>query len=350
MIAGQWPTPALFLYNSAHNLDREIAHDHSQDRFGPKAASVSPARLRIGTRASPLARVQTDELCRRLGVAWPDLRAPGAIEIVPIRTTGDAVLDRPLAEIGGKALFTKEIEDALRDRLIDLAVHSMKDVATVLPDGLVIACVLPREDPRDVLIASLAQSLSALPAGARVGTGSLRRRAQILARRPDVAVVPLRGNVGTRLDRVAAGAFDATILAMAGLRRLGLDHAISAPLDPDEMLPAIGQGAIGVECRADDDAVRALLAPLDHADSAIAVAAERALLAGLDGSCHTPIAGLAILDGAGFMVLRGLVARPDGSAVIEDRDRAPVADAALLGRSLAERLRARAGPGFLPGY
>jgi hydroxymethylbilane synthase len=306
--------------------------------------------LRIGTRGSPLALAQAEEVHRRLVSARPELGAAGALAVAAIRTTGDRVFDRPLSEIGGKGLFTKEIDEALLDGRIDLAVHSMKDLPTRLADGLVIGAILPREDPRDAWISRHPGGLDGLPAGAVVGTASLRRAAQVLHRRPDVTVVPLRGNVGTRLEKVARGEVDATLLALAGLRRLGLAEAATAVLDPEDMLPAVAQGAIGIACRAGDDEVGALVAALDDAETALTVTAERAMLARLDGSCRTPIAALAVGDGAGGALdLRGLIAKTDGSAVVESRQTAPAADAAALGEAVAESLLRQAGPGFLAG-
>ena len=303
--------------------------------------------LRIGTRGSPLARYQAGAVRDALVAAHAHLAEPGALEITIIRTTGDAVRDRALADIGGKGLFTKEIEQALLDGAVDMAVHSMKDVPTWLPDGLAIPCLLVREDPRDALVAGGVASISALAQGAVVGTASVRRQAQLLSKRPDLEVVLFRGNVGTRLRKLRAGEVDATLLALAGLRRLALvDEAGAVPLDPAEMLPAVGQGAIGVECRAGDDRVRELLAPLDHAPTATAIAAERALLAALDGSCRTPIAGLGELDGAGGLRLRALVARPDGSAVHTTERRGPASEAVALGADAGRELRVAAGPGF----
>lgn len=260
-------------------------------------------------------------------------------EIVVIKTTGDRVLDRTLSEIGGKGLFTKEIEESLLAGTIDLAVHSMKDVATQPPDGLVIDCFLEREDPRDALIG--APSLADLPAGARVGTASLRRGAQVKALRPDLVVEPLRGNVGTRLAKIAEGAFDATFLALAGLRRLGMAERADGVLEPDVMLPAIAQGIVGVQHRTGDTTVARLLAPLNHAESAVAGACERAFLAGLDGSCRTPIAGLALLDGAGGLHFRGETLAPDGSARLTVERRGRVEDAVALGAEAARDLLAR---------
>ena len=307
-------------------------------------------RVRIGTRGSPLALAQTNIVRDCLIAAHPALAAPDAVTIEIIRTTGDKVFDRPFAEIGGKGLFTKEIDEAMLDRRIDLAVHSMKDVPTWLPEGIVIGACLPREDPRDAWIARAPGGLGDLPAGAVVGTASLRRGAQVLHRRPDVNVVPLRGNVGTRLEKVAAGEVDATMLALAGLRRLGREDAATAVLDTDEILPAVAQGAVGIACRADDDVAHALLAPIADAATAIEIAAERALLARLDGSCRTPIAALARLDPATDVVrLRGLVARVDGSQVIDMEDQGPSKDAAALGDQVGARLLESAGADFLAG-
>jgi hydroxymethylbilane synthase len=305
---------------------------------------MTPA-IRLGTRGSPLARAQTELVCRALAAAHPELAAPGALETVAIRTTGDRITDRPLAEVGGKGLFCKELEAALLERRIDLAVHSVKDLPTWLPDGLVLAAILPREDPRDVLIAKVPGGLDGLPRGAVVGSASLRRQAQLLGRRPDLRVVNLRGNVGTRLRKLEAGEIDATLLALAGLRRLGLAPAGAEVLPPEVMLPAVGQGAIGVECRADDAPLRALLAAIDDAASSICVRAERALLAALDGSCHTPIAGYASCAGDDLR-LRALVARADGSRCLRTERRGPLAAAEALGRDAGLELKARAGPGF----
>ncbi len=301
--------------------------------------------VRIGTRGSPLALAQAHETRDRLIAAHPRLSAPGAVEIVVIKTTGDAILDRTLAEAGGKGLFTKELEDALLDRRVDLAVHSMKDVPTWLPDGLEISTILPREDPRDAFFSRSGAGLDDLAPGSVVGTAGLRRQAQVLERRPDLRVVPLRGNVQTRLAKLAAGEVDATLLALAGLRRLGLADRITAALEPDVMLPAVAQGAIGIEIRSDDDRTRALLTPLDCAASASRVAAERALLAALDGSCRTPIAGLATLDG-GRLALRAKVLSPDGRTVFHAERAGDVADAPMLGHDAGAEIRDRLPPGF----
>jgi hydroxymethylbilane synthase len=302
-------------------------------------------RLSIGTRGSPLARVQTALACRALQEAHPELAAPGALEVVAIRTTGDRAVDRPLAELGGKGLFCKEIEAALLARRIDLAVHSMKDLPTWLPDGLVIGAVLPRGDPRDVLIARAPTTIAGLPQGALIGTASVRRRAQLLARRPDLRVVNFRGNVETRLRKLAAGEVDATLLAQAGLKRLGIEPAGAVILAPEVMLPAVGQGAIGIECRADDEGARALLAAINDPASSACLCAERALLAALDGSCHTPIAGYAELAG-GRLSLRALIARPDGSESLCAARSGAIAEGEALGRDAGRELKARAEPGF----
>ncbi|MFO1059718.1 MAG: hydroxymethylbilane synthase [Dongiaceae bacterium] len=310
----------------------------------PNRARGGP--LRIGTRGSPLALFQAEELRRRLAAAHPRLAEPAAIELSIIKTTGDQVQDRPLAELGGKGLFTKEIEEALLAGAIDFAVHSMKDVPTWLPAGLTIACLLPREDPRDALLARTGDSIATLPQGAVVGTASLRRQAQLLALRPDLRVVSLRGNVQTRLRKLEAGEVDATLLALAGLKRLGLAGKATAILSTDEILPAVAQGAIGIEIRADDALARELLAPLDDPATATLVAAERACLAELDGSCRTPIAALAEPGPGGDLRLRALIALPDGGAVRRDERRGPAAAAAELGRAAGVALRAGADPAF----
>ena len=310
------------------------------------AGSRGTQALRIGTRGSPLALAQAHEVRDRLVAAHPGLD-PAHIEIVVIKTTGDTVQNRTLADIGGKGLFTKEIEEALRDGGIDIAVHSMKDMPTVLPDGLVIDCLLPREDPRDALFARDGISLATLPATCVVGTASLRRAAQVKACRPDLTVVALRGNVGTRLKKLAEGEVGATLLAVAGLNRLGRLAEATAILSTDEMLPAVAQGAIGVERRADDAAIAEFLAPLNDPATATRVTAERACLAVLDGSCRTPIAALAELEADGTVLhLRSLIALPDGSAVHRDDRRGPAADAKAIGRAAGAALKAAGGPGF----
>lgn len=303
---------------------------------------ASDRLIRIGTRGSPLALGQTELVREALVQAGEAPQSAFAIEV--IRTTGDRVLDRPLAEVGGKGLFSKEIDEAMVDGRIDIAVHSVKDLPTWLPDGIVLAAVLPREDPRDVLIAAV-ERLADLPAGALVGTSSPRRRAQILARRPELRVGLLRGNVHTRLARVREGVVAATLLARAGLRRLGLE-ALGTALEVEEMVPAVGQGAVGVTCREDDALMREMLAMIDDAEAAREVIAERAMLALLDGSCRTPIGGLARHAEMGGLELRGLVARPDGSRLVEGRRSGGIADGAAMGADLGRELRSRAGPGF----
>ncbi|WIM11514.1 hydroxymethylbilane synthase [Enhydrobacter sp.] len=300
--------------------------------------------LRLGTRGSKLALTQTGLVRDALAAAVPALAAPGAIEIIAIRTTGDAIQDRPLAEAGGKGLFVKEIEEALLTGRIDGAVHSMKDMPTAQPPGLAIAAFLPREDVRDVLIAEGVQRIADLERGAIVGTSALRRKAQLLYRRPDLEIVNFRGNVDTRLAKLKAGAVDATLLALAGLKRLGL--AVGTPIPEEEILPAVGQGAVCIECRADDARTRGWLAAIDHAPTATCVAAEHAMLAVLDGSCRTPIAGHAVLDANGALYLRGLIAKPDGSGLVATERRGPASDAGRLGRDAGEELKRRGGPGF----
>ena len=294
--------------------------------------------LRIGTRGSPMALAQTGQVRDRIVAANPGLEA----ELVVVTTVADKILDRPLSEIGGKGLFTKELEQALFADAIDVAVHSMKDVETWLPDGLVIACILERDDPRDAFLSPHADGLAGLPAGARVGTSSLRRGAQVRMRRPDLTVVPLRGNANTRMRKLEAGECDATLLALAGLQRLGMEGVARSVLSVEEMLPAVAQGALGIEARAGDDAVLALLAPLACATTTVAVGAERALLAELDGSCRTPIAALARIEGD-TLSLDGLLFLPDGSRHWAASGRGPVSDAERIGREAGAALKAQAG-------
>jgi hydroxymethylbilane synthase len=288
---------------------------------------------------------QTALVRDRLVAAHPELAAPGAVEIITIRTTGDRVQDRRLAEIGGKGLFTKEIDQALIDGHVHLAVHSLKDVETWLPEGLEIACVLARDDPRDVFLSQKAPSLAALAQGARIGTASLRRQAQLLRHRADLCIVPIRGNVNTRMRKLADGEVDAIVLALCGLQRLGRAEAATEILARDIMLPAVGQGVLAVECRARDEGLRDLLEPLHDPGSAACVDAERAMLAALDGSCRTPIAGLADLDGD-QLTLEGLLLTPDGSDEIRARATGGVSEARAMGSELGGELRRRAGPGF----
>lgn len=304
-----------------------------------------PSRpLRIGTRGSILALAQAHETRDRL-MAAHSLPAE-AFEIVPIKTTGDRVTDRPLKEIGGKGLFTREIEEALAERAIDIAVHSMKDMPTLQPEGLVIDCLLPREDVRDAFVSPHVGSIGDLPQGAVVGSSSLRRRAQLAYRRPDLRLVEFRGNVQTRMRKLEDGVAMATFLAMAGLNRLDMAHVARSAIDPAEMLPAVAQGAIGIERRRDDPVIEAMLVAINDSDTQDRIAAERAFLARLDGSCQTPIAGLAEIAG-GSLTLRGEILRPDGSAVVAAMREGAVADGPAMGDDLAQELLGRAGPGFM---
>ncbi len=309
-------------------------------------SSTKPT-LRLGTRGSPLALAQAETAKSMLTQAHPDLATPGAVEIVAIKTTGDVEQKRRLAEIGGKGLFTKELEDALNDGRIDVAVHSMKDVPTWLPEGLDIPAILPREDPRDAWFCDKADSIAALPEGAVVGTASMRRQAQVMALRPDLKVVNFRGNLQTRLRKLRAGDVDATMLALAGLHRTGLTGQATAILSTDEILPAVAQGAIGLEVRGADKRSRELVAAVDHGPSALRVRTERACLEVLDGSCRTPIGVLAEFeDGERSLRLRALLADPEGAQVWRTERRGPVAEADSMARDAGAELRAAAGKAF----
>jgi hydroxymethylbilane synthase len=307
---------------------------------------LQAAKVRIGTRGSPLALAQAREVVARLQATHG--QDPLAFEICVIKTTGDRIQDRPLAEAGGKGLFTKEIEEALIAREVDIAVHSMKDMPTLLPAGLTLAAFLPREDVRDALISAKGRSLSDLPGGAVVATSSLRRQAQVRHLRPDIKVIPMRGNVETRLRKLADGAADATLLALAGLNRLGLADRAAAPVPVEEMLPAVAQGAIGVEMRAEDGAMAEVLAPLNHQPTALAVTAERAFLARLEGSCRMPIAALGELVGERF-AFRGMILSPDGRQCYKTWREGLPAEAIRLAEDAAGELLAAAGPEFLRG-
>lgn len=303
---------------------------------------MSQNRIRIATRKSRLALWQAEHVAAQLRHFHPKLE----VELLGMSTQGDRVLDSPLAKIGGKGLFVKELEQGILDGDADIAVHSMKDVPAELPEGLQIEAILTREDPRDAFVSNDHADLEALPEGARVGTSSLRRRCQLAQRRPDVQIFDLRGNVNTRLEKLDRGDFDAIILACAGLRRLELAARIRAPLEPEVMLPAVGQGAIGIECRSDDARVRELLAPLNDPKTQVRVRAERAMNHRLEGGCQVPIAAHAEL-GHGVIVLRGLVGRPDGSELVQGVISGRPDDAEELGLVLAEDLLSRGADAIL---
>ncbi len=301
--------------------------------------------LRLGTRGSPLAIIQTNELRDALAAAHPELAAPGAIEVVPIQTTGDKVQDRALAEIGGKGLFTREIEERLIDRRIDMAVHSVKDVPTWMPDGFELVGMLPRADARDTLLGG--QSLASLKPGTVVGTSSIRRQAQVLHARPDLKIVPFRGNVQTRMRKLAEGLANVTLLAQCGLDRLGVTN-VGNVLQPDEMLPSVAQGVIGAEIRADDERARRYLEAVNHKPTSVVVGCERGLLDALDGSCRTPIAGYATLHGDRLR-LQALVVSPDGRSVWRVEREGPASDGDALGHDAGEELRRIADPRIFDG-
>ena len=304
----------------------------------------SPDRpLKIGTRGSPLALWQAHEVrrCLMAALGLPE----AAFETVVIKVTGDTIQDKALREIGGKGLFTREIEEALLDGGIDIAVHSMKDMPTLQPEGLVLDCYLERADVRDGFVSPRAARLQDLPQGAVVGSSSLRRRAQLKLRRPDLQLVEFRGNVQTRMRKLEEGVADATFLAMAGLTRLGMADMARSAIAPEEMLPACAQGAIGVERRVGDGRAAVMLATIHHGPTGLRLAAERAFLTRLDGSCETPIAGLAMLEGDSLW-LRGEILRPDGTASVSGELRGAAGDGAAMGVALADDLLGRAGPGF----
>ncbi|WP_323037506.1 hydroxymethylbilane synthase [Pararhodobacter sp.] len=304
----------------------------------------TPAQpLKIGTRGSPLALAQARETRARLMAAF-DLPEK-AFEIVVVQTSGDRIQDRPLKEVGGKGLFTREIEDLMLEGGLDIAVHSMKDMPVEQPDGLLLDCYLPREDVRDAFVSKGVARLADLAPGQVVGTSSLRRRAQLLFRRPDLQVVEFRGNVQTRLRKLDEGVADCTFLAMAGLNRLDMAHVAKSAIAPEDMLPAVAQGAIGIERRAHDPRAEMMLSAIHDVPTGQRLRAERAFLTALDGSCETPIAGLALLEGDEIW-LRGEILRPDGSECLAEEGRALIEDAAELGDELARRLLARAPAGF----
>jgi hydroxymethylbilane synthase len=311
-------------------------------------SSASPdGPLRIGTRGSPLALAQAYETRKRLIENFPELEAEGAIEICVMKTQGDMVLDKSLMELGGKGLFTKELDTALLANEVDICVHSMKDVPTWLPDGTVLPCNLPREDTNDAFITkdNKYASIAELPDGSVIGTASLRRQSQIMAQNPTLKCVNFRGNVQTRLRKLDDGVVDATLLAIAGLKRMDMDGCATSVLDWEEMLPAVAQGAIGIQCRSDDDLSLKYLDALNHQDTKIRVDCERAFLAALDGNCKTPIAGQArIVEGE--LVFRGLIAMPDGSKKYEVTSTGKPEEAERIGREAGEKLRSDAGDEF----
>lgn len=302
--------------------------------------------IRIGTRGSPLALAQAHEVRALLMRAHGLSEDRFAIEV--IKTSGDIILDRPLSEVGGKGLFTKEIEQALLERQIDLAVHSMKDVATALPEGLGISAILEREDVRDAFISLKYKTLDEMPAGAKVGTSSLRRQSQVRSMRPDLEVVEFRGNVQTRLQKLADGIADATFLACAGLNRLGMADRISSVVETETMLPAVAQGAVGIEIRTEDEDTAELIAPLNHEATALCVTAERAFLARLEGSCRTPIGGLAQLDG-NVVRFRGQILTVDGATTHSAAREGSPASALQIADDVGRELLERAGPEFFKG-
>lgn len=307
------------------------------------------ALVKIGTRGSPLALAQAYETRDKLMETHSELAEEGAIQIIVIKTTGDKILSQPLADIGGKGLFTKEIDEALINGDIDIAVHSMKDVPTYLPEKTILPCNLQREDVRDAFISLSASSLAELPAGSTVGTASLRRKSQLLHKYPSLNVLEnFRGNVQTRLRKLNEGVVQATLLALAGLKRLNMTENVTSILSIDEMLPAVAQGAIGIACRTNDDQMANYIASLNHEETRLAVACERAFLETLDGSCRTPIGGYACKDEDGNCIFRGLVASPDGTRVLETSRKGLYAleDMLMMGKDAGKELLSRAGPGF----
>jgi hydroxymethylbilane synthase len=300
--------------------------------------------LKIGTRGSPLAMAQAQEVRDLLIAHHSQLAAFGSVEIIKIKTTGDAVQDRALSEVGGKGLFSKEIDAAQLEGQIDIAVHSMKDLETHLVPGIALVAALQREDVRDAFISYKANSLAELPSGSVIGTSSLRRQSQILYKRPDLRVCLFRGNVQTRLRKLSEGVADATLLALAGLNRLGKSELATDIMAPEYLLPAVAQGAIGITCREGDDDTIALVHALNHQPTMIRVSAERALLNALDGSCRTPVGGLAEFQEDGRLWLRALVAKEDGSQVFETERTGLASDGDTMGRDAGNELRCRAGP------
>ena len=299
--------------------------------------------LRIGTRGSPLALAQAYETRERLSIAFG--LSLDSFEIVVIKTTGDKVLNRPLKEIGGKGLFTKEIEEALLQESVDIAVHSMQDMPVQQPDGLILDTFLPREDVRDAFVSRIHKSLADIPQGATVGTSSLRRKAQLMSKRPDLKIVEFRGNVQTRLKKLDDGVAECTFLAVAGLNRLKMEDIITAPISTDEMLPAVAQGAIGIERREKDIKVATMLEAIHNSTTGLLLSAERAFLEALDGSCETPIAGLAEFKNENLR-FRGEILKTDGSEVYSDEQVVSKEDATLVGIEMAHKLLSQAGNDF----
>jgi len=327
----------LFLSSvAAYNVGPVMHSAQQQQQHMSRSAAVLMGEqgiVKLGTRGSPLALAQAYETQRRLAEAFPDeLAHEGAVEICVIKTTGDMVLDKALKDVGGKGLFTKELDVQLLNGGVDVCVHSMKDVPTWLVDGTVLPCNLPREDTRDAFISPNAASPEQLPDGATIGTASLRRQAQLLAMNPTFKCVNFRGNVQTRLKKLGEGIVDATLLAKAGLNRMGMDEHITKVLEFSEMIPAVAQGAIGIQCREGDEKILRYLDALNHADTKVCVDCERAFLAALDGNCRTPIAGQAkIVDGEIFF--QGLIAKPDGSVIFRTERKGPLSEAEALGTS-----------------
>ncbi|GAB2272705.1 hypothetical protein Dimus_007525 [Dionaea muscipula] len=340
-------TPAALKHNAKKQRSMVTTASIAVEQQAQSGTKV--ALVRIGTRGSPLALAQAYETRDKLIAYHPELGEEGSIEIVIIKTTGDKILSQPLADIGGKGLFTKEIDEALLNNEIDIAVHSMKDVPTYLPDKIILPCNLPREDVQDAFISSTAASLSELPSGSFVGTASLRRKSQLLHRYPYLNVLDnFRGNVQTRLRKLNEGQVQATLLALAGLKRLDMTETVTSILSIEEMLPAVAQGAIGIACRSDDEKMASYLASLNHEETRLAVACERAFLRALDGSCRTPIAGYACRDENGDCIFRGLVASTDGKTVLETSTKGLYAleDMVIMGKEAGKELLSRAGPGF----
>eukprot|EP00188_Purpureofilum_apyrenoidigerum_P004534 Plantae.Rhodophyta-Purpureofilum_apyrenoidigerum.ctg5183.p2 GENE.Plantae.Rhodophyta-Purpureofilum_apyrenoidigerum.ctg5183~~Plantae.Rhodophyta-Purpureofilum_apyrenoidigerum.ctg5183.p2 ORF type:complete len:345 (+),score=90.47 Plantae.Rhodophyta-Purpureofilum_apyrenoidigerum.ctg5183:209-1243(+) len=330
---------------SPGSMVRDRCSTRQQRAVVVMSTETKKAVVTIGTRGSPLALAQAYETRRRLIDAHPQLSDEGAIELSIINTSGDMFLEKALADIGGKGLFTKEIDNAQLGGDIDIAVHSMKDVPTWLPEGIILPCMLPREDTRDVFISYKANSIEELPDGSVIGSASLRRQAQILAKNSKLKVVNFRGNVQTRLRKLKEGQVDATLLALAGLARMDMKDNITSVLDWDEMLPAVAQGAIGITTRKGDEKMLKLLEPLNHTETKTCVDCERAFLQKLDGSCRTPIAGQArIVDGK--LKFRGLVAKPDGSSILETEREGNVSDAIEIGLDAGEELRKQMGDNF----